>query len=97
MVTCSEEAGADMFVQKGHSQFSVLLNFYTNQGRGMNISTVAFYKIRMNYNPNAIKFMMKDYLSMISENVDASMVKLDGCIVTAIDGRICTAFDKRKC
>lgn len=30
--------------------------------------------------------MMKDYMSMIYENDDASLVKLNGYIVTAIDG-----------
>jgi len=40
----------------------------------------------MKYNPNAIKLMMKDYLSMIYENDDESLVKLNGYIVTAIDG-----------
>lgn len=75
-----------MFAQKGRSQFSELLDFYTNQGETLDISTVGFYKARMNYNPNAIKLMMKDYLSMIYENDDASLVKLNGYIVTAIDG-----------
>src|SRR5699024_3692610 len=45
-----------------------------------------FYKARMKYNPNAIKLMMKDYLSMIYENDDENLVKLNGYIVTAIDG-----------
>lgn len=75
-----------MFAQKGRSQFSELLNFYTDQSQSLDISTVGFYKARMNYNPNAIKLMMKDYLSMIYENDDASLVKLNGYIVTAIDG-----------
>lgn len=75
-----------MFAQKGHSQFSELLNFYEGQGRPLDISTVGFYKARMNYNPNAIKLMMTDYMSMIYENDDASLVKLNGYIVTAIDG-----------
>lgn len=75
-----------MFAQKGQSQFSELLNFYENQGQSLDISTVGFYKARMKYNPNAIKLMMKDYLSMIYENDDASLVKLNGYIITAIDG-----------
>src|SRR5699024_1355880 len=75
-----------MFAQKGHFQFSELLDFYTSQGQALDISTVGFYKARMNYNPNAIRLMMKDYLSMIYENDDASLVKLNGYIVTAIDG-----------
>ena len=75
-----------MFAQKGQSQFSELLNFYEGLDRPLDISTVGFYKARMNYNPNAIKLMMTDYLSMIYENEDASLVKLNGYIVTAIDG-----------
>ncbi|MFD1415530.1 IS4 family transposase [Oceanobacillus jeddahense] len=75
-----------MFAQKGNTQFSELLNFYSSQGQPLDISTVGFYKARMNYNPNAIKLMMKDYLSMIYENDDASLVKLNGYLVTAIDG-----------
>lgn len=75
-----------MFAQEGQSQFSELLNFYEGLDQPLDISTVGFYKARMNYNPNAIKLMMKDYLSMIYENDDASLVKLNGYIVTAIDG-----------
>lgn len=61
-----------MFAQKEHSQFSELLNFYESQGQTLDISTVGFYKARMDYNPNAIKLMMTDYLSMIYENDDAA-------------------------
>ena len=59
-----------MFAQKGNSQFCELLNFYENQGKPLNISTVAFYKARMNYNPKAIQLMMTDYMSMIYEEND---------------------------
>lgn len=75
-----------MFAQKGQSQFSELLNFYASQDQPLDISAAGFYKARMNYNPNAIKLMMTDYMSMIYENDDASLVKLNGYIVTAIDG-----------
>lgn len=33
-----------MFTQKGQSQFSELLNFYTSQGEPLDISSVGFYK-----------------------------------------------------
>lgn len=75
-----------MFAQKGNSQFCELLNFYENQGKPLDISTVAFYKARMNYNPKAIRLMMTDYLSMVYEENDDQLVKLNGYIVTAIDG-----------
>lgn len=75
-----------MFAQKGNSQFCELLNFYADQGKSLDISTVAFYKARMNYNPKAIRLMMNDYLSMIYEENDDQLVKLNGYIVTAIDG-----------
>ena len=47
-----------MFAQKGHSQFSELLNFYESLDQPLDISTVGFYKARMNYNPNAIKLIV---------------------------------------
>ncbi|MDB6354573.1 IS4 family transposase [Trichococcus sp. K1Tr] len=75
-----------MFAQKGNSQFCELLNFYEDQGKPLDISTVAFYKARMNYNPKAIRLMMTDYMSMIYEENDDQLVKLNGYIVTAIDG-----------
>lgn len=75
-----------MFAQKGRFQFSELLNFYTDQRKPLDISTVAFYKARMKYNPKAIKLMMGDYMSMIYEKNNKSLVKLNGYIVTAIDG-----------
>lgn len=75
-----------MFTQKGRSQFSELLNFYADQRKPLDISTVAFYKARMKYNPKAIKLMMGDYMSMVYEKNDESLVKLNGYIVTAIDG-----------
>ena len=75
-----------MFAQKGNSQFCELLNFYENQGKPLNISTVAFYKARMNYNPKAIQLMMTDYMSMVYEENNDQLVKLNGYIVTAIDG-----------
>lgn len=75
-----------MFAQKGKTQFSELLNFYTDQGKPLDISTVAFYKARMNYNPKAIRLMMTDYLSMVYEENNDQLVKLNGYIVTAIDG-----------
>lgn len=75
-----------MFAQKGHSQFSELLNFYADQEKPLDISTVAFYKARMNYNPKAIRLIMKDYLSMVYEENDDHLVKLNGYLVTAIDG-----------
>jgi len=39
----------------------------------------------MNYNPKAIWLRMTDYLSMVYEENDDQMVKLNGYIVTAID------------
>ncbi|PTQ79233.1 DDE family transposase [Trichococcus patagoniensis] len=75
-----------MFAQKGNSQFCELLNFYENLGKPLDISTVAFYKARMNYNPKAIRLMMTDYMSMVYEENDDQLVKLNGYIVTAIDG-----------
>ncbi|PTQ83991.1 DDE family transposase [Trichococcus patagoniensis] len=75
-----------MFAQKGNSQFCELLNFYENQGKPLDISTVAFYNARMNYNPKAIRLMMTDYMSMVYEENDDQLVKLNGYIVTAIDG-----------
>lgn len=74
-----------IFAQKGNSQFSELLSFYADQEKPLDISTVAFYKARMNYNPKAIRLMMKDYLSIIHEkNDDHHLVKLNGYLVTAI-------------
>lgn len=75
-----------MSAQKGNSQFSELLNFYADQEKPLDISTVAVYKARMNYNPKAIRLMMKDYLSMIYEENDDLLVNLNGYLVTAIDG-----------
>ena len=84
--TTPYELMLQMFAQKGKTQFSELLNFYTDQGRRLDISTVAFYKARMNYNPKAIRLMMTDYLSMVYKKNDDQVVKLKGYIVTAIDG-----------
>ncbi|OLF30224.1 IS4 family transposase [Staphylococcus sp. 47.1] len=75
-----------MFSQKGNTQFSELLNFYAAQGQPLDISTVAFYKARMKYNPNALWLMMKDYMSKIYEERNRQLVKLNGYIITAIDG-----------
>lgn len=75
-----------MFSQKGNSQFSELLNFYSAQNQPLDISTVAFYKARMKFNPNALHLMMGDYLSMAYEKYDDNLAKLNGYIVTAIDG-----------
>ncbi|GLL50199.1 IS4 family transposase [Tetragenococcus halophilus] len=79
-----------MFAQKGRTQFSELLNFYRELETPLDISTVGFYKARMNYNPKAIQLMMKDYLSMIYENRASSLVKFNGYILTAIDGSTLT-------
>lgn len=67
-----------MFAQKGNSQFCELLNFYAAQGKSLDISTVSFYKAWMNYNPKAIRLMMNDYLTMIYEENDDQLVKLNG-------------------
>ena len=75
-----------MFVQKGNSQFSKLLNFYSAQDRLLDISTVAFFNVRMKFNPNALHLMMADYLSMAYEKYDDQLAKLNGYIITAIDG-----------
>ncbi|MBO1305429.1 IS4 family transposase [Enterococcus sp. 669A] len=75
-----------MFSQRGHSQFSELLNFYGDQDKPLDISTVAFYNARMKYNPKAIHLMMADYLSMVYEKYDDQLAKLNGYIITAIDG-----------
>ena len=75
-----------MFSQKGLSQFSELLNFYSVQNKPLDVSTVAFYKARMKFNPKALHLMMEDYLSMAYEKYDDKLVKLNGYIVTAIDG-----------
>ena len=40
----------------------------------------------MNYNPKAIQLMMTDYMSMIYEENNDQLVKLNGYIVTAVDG-----------
>lgn len=74
-----------MFAQKVNSQFCELLNLYDKQWKLFDISTVAFYKARMNYNPKAIRLRMTDYISMIYEENDDQLVKLNGYIVTAID------------
>lgn len=74
-----------MFSQKGTSQFSELLDFNSSHEKPLDISIVAFYKARMKYNPNAIHLMMSDYLSMIYENHDTSLAKLNGFIITAIE------------
>lgn len=75
-----------MFSQKGMSQFSELLTFYFVQNKPLDVSTVAFYKARMKFNPKALHLMMEDYLSMAYEKYDDKLVKLNGYIVTAIDG-----------
>lgn len=75
-----------MFSQKGNSQFSELLNFYSLQNKPLDITTVAFYKARMKFNPKALHLMMEDYLSMAYEKYDDKLVKLNGYVVTAIDG-----------
>lgn len=83
--TSPYELMLQMFAQKGKTQFAELLNFYADQGKPLDISNVGFYKARMNYNPKAIRLMMKDYVSRVYED-DGQMVKLNGYIVTAIDG-----------
>lgn len=75
-----------MFSQKGTSQFSELLNFYTTQEKPLDISTVTFYNARMKFHTKAIHLMMADYLSMVYEKYNSNLAKLNGYIVTAIDG-----------
>ncbi len=76
-----------MFSQKGQTQHSELLNFYKDIDKPLDISTVGFYKARMNFNPEAIKLMSNDFIyQKMYDDEDESIVKLNGYIVTAIDG-----------
>lgn len=75
-----------MFAQKGKGQKSELLNFYNDINKPLDVSQVGFYNARMKFNPNAIKLMLKDFISDIYDRENESFVKLNGYYVTAVDG-----------
>ena len=57
-----------MFTQKGKTQFSELVDYYKEIDKPLDISTVGFYKARMNFNPEAIKLMSNDFIYQHYEN-----------------------------
>lgn len=61
----------------GKTQFSELTESYKDMDSNLDGSTVAFYKARMNFNPNAIKLMSKDFISDIYDKENENMVKLN--------------------
>lgn len=75
-----------MFAQKGKTQFSELIDYYKEIDKPLDISTVGFYKARMNFNPEAIKLMSNDFICQHYENFGETLVKLNGYYITAIDG-----------
>ena len=75
-----------MFTQKGKTQFSELVDYYKEIDKPLDISTVGFYKARMNFNPEAIKLMSNDFIYQHYENYRETLVKLNGYYITAIDG-----------
>ena len=46
-----------MFAQKGKTQYSELVDYYKDIDKPLDISMVGFYKARMNFNPEAIRYM----------------------------------------
>lgn len=79
-----------MFSQKGKSQFSELLDFYSAQGERPSVSTVGFYKARMKFNPHAVYLMMRDYMTKTYQEDANELAKLNGYLITAIDGSVFT-------
>lgn len=75
-----------MFAQKGKTQYSELIDFYKDINKPLDISTVGFYKARMNFNPEAIRVMSNEFIYSHYKNYSDSLVKLNGYYVLAVDG-----------
>jgi hypothetical protein len=75
-----------MFAQKGKTQFSELINYYSDIEKPLDISTVGFYKARMNFNPEAIRKMSNDFINKHYKEFEETLVKLNGYYILAIDG-----------
>lgn len=75
-----------MFAQKGKTQYSELLDYYKDIDKPLDISTVGFYKARMNFNPEAIRYMSNDFIYKHYKNYGDSLVKLNNYYIFAVDG-----------
>lgn len=75
-----------MFAQKGQTQFSELINYYSDIEKPLDITTVGFYKARMNFNPEAILKMSNDFIYKHYQEFGDTLVKLNGYYILAIDG-----------
>ena len=75
-----------MFAQKGRTQYSELVDYYKDINKPLDISTVGFYKARMNFNPEAIRYMCNDFISIHYKKYGESLVKLNSYYILAVDG-----------
>lgn len=75
-----------MFAQKGKTQFTELVNYYSDIEKPLDITTVGFYKARMNFNPEAIRKMSNDFINNHYKEFADTLVKLNGYYILAIDG-----------
>lgn len=75
-----------MFAKKGQTQNTELINFYKDIDKPLDISAVAFFKSRMNFNAEAIRIMSNDFTKLHYEKHIDKMAKLNGYFILAVDG-----------
>lgn len=75
-----------MFAKKGQTQNTELINFYKDVDKPLDISAVAFFKSRMNFNAEAIRIMSNDFTKSHYEKHIDKMAKLNGYFILAVDG-----------
>lgn len=75
-----------MLSRRGNSQWSELMDFYSNQNKKVDITENGFYYARRKMNPDAIRIMSNEYIANIYDQHDEFFQTYKGCFVLGIDG-----------